>query len=289
MIDADCFQGVLNISQSRTQCTSSTREPRCEWDSLPKRLVSYIEQQALRHTFVSVAENVGVTEGTVRQVFAAYQKRQQQDIALVAPSQIGIDEVKIDGAMRCVIVDMEHHRILDVLPDRKKVTVLKFLLQIEEKEKIQWATMDMWKSYLDVVHQALPQARVAVDKFHVVRLANRAVEAVRRRIRKILSDKQRKTLMHDKYLLLHRKKDLSESQLLILEVWTKNLPELGEAYALKESYCDVWAARSRQAAMTAYQAWRKRIPVYLEEDFKPLLTAMENWEAERFSITLRRT
>lgn len=133
----------------------------------------------------------------------------------------------------------------------------------------------MWKSYLDVVHQALPQARVAVDKFHVVRLANRAVEAVRRRIRKILSDKQRKTLMHDKYLLLHRKKDLSESQLLILEVWTKNLPELGEAYALKESYCDVWAARSRQAAMTAYQAWRKRIPVYLEEDFKPLLTAME--------------
>ncbi len=124
---------------------------------------------------------------------------------------------------------------------------------------------------------------MAVDKFHVVRLANRALEAVRRRIRKTLSDKRRKTLMHDKYILLHRKKDLSESQLLILQAWTLNLPDLGAAYELKESYFDLWAASSRQAAMTAYQAWRKRIPAPLEEDFKPLLTAMENWETEIFN------
>lgn len=241
---------------------------------MTRRLVSYIEQQALRHTFVDVAESIGVDEGTVRHIFAAYQKRQQQQIVLVAPSQIGIDEVKIDGAMRGVIVDMEHHRILDILPDRKKMTVLHFLLHLEGKESVKWVTMDMWKSYLDVVHQALPQARVAVDKFHVVRLANRALEAVRRRIRKALSDKQRKTLMHDKYILLHRRADLSESQLLILQAWTLNLPELGAAYELKESYFDLWAA---------YHTWRERIPAHLEEDSKPLLTAMENWEAEIFN------
>ncbi len=250
---------------------------------MTQRLVEYIEQQALRHTFVSVADQVGVDEGTVRHVFAAYQKQQQQALVMLAPSQIGIDEVKIDGAMRGVIVDMEHHRILDILPDRKKATVLHFLLHLKGKESIEWVTMDMWKSYLDVVHQALPQARIAVDKFHVVRLANRALEAVRRRIRKSLSDTQRKTLMHDKYILLHRKKDLSASQLLILEAWTLNLPELGAAYELKEAYFDLWASSSRQAAISAYQEWRKCIPTHLEEDFKPLLTAMENWETEIFN------
>jgi transposase len=228
-------RSAILVHRRRFLCQSCRRsflEPLVEMHPahfMRQRLVNSIEQQALRHTFVSVAENVGVTEGTIRQIFAAHQKQQQQALPLVAPLQIGIDEVKIDGAMRCVIVDMNHHRILEILPDRKKNTVLTFLLHLEARERIEWATMDMWKSYLDVVHQALPQARVAVDKFHVVRLANRAVEAVRRRIRKTLSDKQRKTLMHDKYILLHRRANLSESQLLILQAWTLNLPELGMA------------------------------------------------------------
>jgi len=282
-------RSVVRVLRRRFQCQTCHRsffEPLPQMSPthfMTQRLVDYIEQQALRQTFVSVAEIVGVTEGTVRQVFAAYQKRQQQEIILVAPSQIGIDEVKIDGAMRAVIVDLEHHRILDILTDRKKSSVLNFLLQLPGREQIEWATMDMWKSYLDVVHQALPQARIAVDKFHVVRLANRALEAVRRRIRKTLSDKQRKTLMHDKYLLLHRRADLSESQLLILEAWTLNLPELGTAYELKESYCDLWAARSRQEAIQQYQEWRERVPIHLEDDFKPLLTAMSNWHTEIFA------
>ena len=143
--------------------------------------------------------------------------------------------------------------------------------------------MDMWKSYLDVVHEVLPQARTSVDKFHVVRLANRALEAIRRRIRKALSDKQRKTLMHDIYLLLHRKKDLEPFQLLVLEAWTKNLPELGTAYELKEAYFDLWDASTRETAMQKYQVWRKSVPIHLEEDFEPLLTAMSKWETEIFN------
>lgn len=280
--------GVL-VHRRRLQCQSCCHS---FFEHLPEmhpehfmtqRLVDYIEQQALRHTFVSVAEMVGVTEVTVRRVFAAYHRRQEQEISLSTPSQIGIDEVKIDGSMRCVIVDMEHHRILDILPDRKKSTVRDFLLKLPNRDRIEWATMDMWKSYLDVVREALPQARTAVDKFHVVRLANRALEAIRRRIRKALSEKQRKTLMHDRYLLLHRRKDLEPFQLLVLEAWTKNLPELGTAYELKESYFDLWDASTREAAMQKYQVWRKSVPTHLEEDFEPLLIAMSNWETEIFN------
>src|SRR5690349_18923082 len=35
--------------------------------------------------------------------------------------------------------------------------------------------------------------------------------------------------------------------------------------------------------MILYQAWHERIPAHLEEDFKPLLTAMSNWETEIFN------
>ena len=34
----------------------------------------------------------------------------------------------------------------------------------------------MWKPYKDAVNTILPHAKVVVDKFHVVRMANQALE-----------------------------------------------------------------------------------------------------------------
>ncbi len=39
--------------------------------------------------------------------------------------------------------------------------------------------MAMWKPYRRAVQAVLPQARIVVDKFHVVRVANEALEKVR--------------------------------------------------------------------------------------------------------------
>src|SRR5216110_2857560 len=89
--------------------------------------------------------------------------------------------------------------------------------------------------------------------------------------------------MHDRFILLHRKKDLDISQSLILEAWTKNLPELGLAYDLKESFFDLWEAETRGQAISLYQNWQKRIPSELQPAFQPLLTAMSNWHKEIFN------
>jgi transposase len=64
-------RSALLVHRRRFLCQSchcSFLEPLAEMHPahfMTTRLVSYIEQQALRHTFVSVAENVGVTEGTL--------------------------------------------------------------------------------------------------------------------------------------------------------------------------------------------------------------------------------
>ncbi len=62
--------------------------------------------------------------------------------------------------------------------------------------------MDMWKPYRDAVRQILPQAQIIVDKFHAVRMANDALEIVRREIMSQLSAKERRTFMHDRFILV---------------------------------------------------------------------------------------
>ena len=49
------------------------------------------------------------------------------------------------------------------------------------REQVRYVAIDMSSVFLSAVRQALPQAVVVVDHFHVVQLANRAVTEVRRR------------------------------------------------------------------------------------------------------------
>lgn len=54
-------------------------------------------------------------------------------------------------------------------------TVINYLYQIPNRERIHYVAMDMWKPYKDAVNEVLPQAKIVVDKFHVVRMANDAI------------------------------------------------------------------------------------------------------------------
>ena len=142
--------------------------------------------------------------------------------------------------------------------------------------------MDMWQPYKDAVKAVLPKATIIVDKFHVVRMANQALETIRKQLKEGLSPKERRGLMHDRFILLKRHKELTEMEKVTLDLWTKNHPSLGIAYELKESFFELWDIDSRQKAYLKYHEWKAKIPKELQTAIEPLTKAMENWEAEIF-------
>lgn len=75
----------------------------------------------------------------------------------------------------------------------------------------------------------IPQAQIVINKFHFVRMANDAMERARKSLRERLTLKARWGLMHDRFVLLKRERDLSDKERLLLSGWFKNCPELGEA------------------------------------------------------------
>lgn len=103
---------------------------------------------------------------------------------------VGLDEtsfVRLAGAhtsCATTVCDVEHHQIIDILPSRHFVDVAGFLDKQPEawKARVRYGALDMSATYAAVYTVVLPKAAQVVDSFHVISLANRALDAVRRRV-----------------------------------------------------------------------------------------------------------
>jgi transposase len=106
-------------------------------------------------------------------------------------SAIGLDETKFvklgphtHADYATTVVDVEHHQIIDVLPSRTYVDVAAWLDKqpVAWKERIDFGALDMSDTYAAVYSVVLPRVHQVVDPFHAVSLANRCLDAVRRRV-----------------------------------------------------------------------------------------------------------
>ena len=104
---------------------------------------------------------------------------------------IGLDETafaklntKAHRDFATTVADVENHQIIDILPSRNFVDVAAFLNQQPTawKERIRFGALDMSATYAAVYSVALPRAAQVVDSFHAIQLANRCLDAIRRRV-----------------------------------------------------------------------------------------------------------
>ncbi len=248
-----------------------------------KRLVEYVQRGSFKRTFTRIANELGLDDDTVRSIFRDHVRQLERSIQFETPQWLGIDEVRLLGKPRCVMGNVQERTIVDMLSNRNKPTVAKRLLAFPNREQIELACMDMWNPYREAVQATLPNARIVADKFHVVRLANQAVESVRKQIRATLTDKERRALMHDRFVLLKRERDLNDQQRLILDLWKKNHPALAKAHELKGKFFDIWdSSPSRAEAEKAYEDWQKQLGD-LASAFTDLTRAIGNWREEVFT------
>lgn len=150
------------------------------------RCVEFIREQCLRKTFTALAEFVGCTEGTIRNIAAEKVASITGDFSPYLPEWLGIDETMLAGEMRCILTDVRNRLPVDILPNRDKTTVINWLWQFRDAKHIKGIAMDMWRPYKDAARAVFPSLPVVIDKFHVVRMANTALDKVR-----ILTQKER--------------------------------------------------------------------------------------------------
>ena len=106
-------------------------------------------------------------------------------------SAIGLDETsfvrlgsRAQSSYATTVADVEPHQIIDIWPSRTFTDVAAWLDKQPQgwKERIRYGALDMSSAYAAVYSVVLPRATQVIDPFHVISLANRCLDAVRRRV-----------------------------------------------------------------------------------------------------------
>lgn len=253
--------------------------------AMTSRLVRFIETEAFKRAFTDIADDIGVVEGTIRSVFHDVIKRLNAAYQVETPDWLGIDEIHLLGSPRCVLTNVRARTLIDMLKTRNKPVVERYLLSLPDRRKIQVVTMDMWSPYKEAVEGTIPQAKIVVDHFHVIKMANKCLDDLRKSLKMGMTTSQKRQLMRDRYVLLKRKKDLQPKDVLLLDTWLGNIPQLDTAYKLKEIFFEIYDFTDKKEAEERYTAWCDTLSANpeIEPYFSDLVRAMTNWHDEIFN------
>lgn len=280
---------LIEIDRRRFRCKSCGKtmfEPLPDMDSKRQattRLIEYIEKRCVRETFAALSREIGIDDKTVRFIFDDYVARRQKEVQFKTPEILGIDELKIIGDYRAMLTNIDKLTLFDLLPSRKKVSLLGYFDTMPDKQNVQTLVMDMWNPYRQIGKKVFPGRLIVADRFHVVRMANEGMERVRKHIRKTVDDRTRLKLKDERFLLLKRRDDLDGEGEEKIHRWFSMFPQLRLAYDAKERFFDIYCQPSREAAEVAAERWVSSLDPMIEKQFRDLRVALYNWHEEIFN------
>ena len=178
------------------------------------------------------------------------------------PEAVAFDEFKGNAGgerFQCIVTDPLGRRVFDILPSRTLETIQDYLRTFPNRGEVKYVVMDMNRNFRDAAKAFLPNAKIIIDRFHVVRYCTEAMENVRRNFQKTLPKAQRKHFKLSRRLLLAHRDRLSEEDRAAVDVMLRFSDRLLQAYALKETFYDFMAAPSRNEAehlMEWISGWR---------------------------------
>ena len=248
-----------------------------------RRLREYLGQEALHQTVKRTAHKEKVGEGLVRRCVAEeIGKRLRVREAKETPELIGLDEFSVRRRRLyhtaiCNLVDGE---VMEVVEGQGQQKVEEYLDSLPEPERVKGVAMDMHEPFRQAVQMCLPQAKVVVDKFHLIRHINKAMDKVRSRLQGGNRRGKRRDLFRSRYTLLKGAERLADWEKERLNRLFYCYPELKKAWVLKESFRTWYRDTDRSRAEERLGLLEERIEGDSLPEFKELLHTLSNWRDE---------
>jgi transposase len=244
------------------------------------------------HSVAQVARTFGVGWHTAMAAVVDHGRPRVDHLSrLRRPSAIGLDETSFLAAnashptlLVSGFVDLDRHRLIDVVPGRSAEAVATWLRAKPPRwlAGITTAVIDPYSGYALGLADGLPRARLVVDHFHAVRLANQALDEVRRRVQQAtLGHRGRKgePLYRIRRRLLAAHEHLDEgawARVVVLLEEGDPAGEVGAAYMAKELLREVYAT-------TVVDEARRRLRRFYDH-----CATSDVVELERLARTIRR-
>jgi transposase len=179
---------------------------------------------------------------------------------------IGVDEVQWQKGHRYLTlvyqIDQDCKRLLWIGKDRTAKNFLGFFRMLGKARaaNIRFVCSDMWKAYLKVIRKKLPGAVHILDRFHIMKMINKAIDKIRAgEVKRLKRDGYQPVLKHSRWLWLKRVWNLTRHQAVTLKELLRYNLQTVRAYLLKEDFQRFWDYRSVGWANKFLKSWCTRV------------------------------
>ena len=194
---------------------------------------------------------------------------------------VGVDETSSRRGHDYItlFVDLEARRLLFATPGKDVSTFARFATDLEahggSAEAVTDVSMDLFPAFQKGAKEHLPNAQVTFDRFHLMKLVNEAVDAVRRSEAFTQPD-----LKKTRWLWLKNERKLKVKQKEKLQALLKdqNL-KTAQAYQFRLTFQDIFTIKNRHQGATLLKAWLENAKT---SDLPPIVkvayTIMNHWD-----------
>jgi len=173
---------------------------------------------------------------------------------------IGIDEISYCKGHKyaTIVYDIDRASVVWVGKGKGRETIDVFFNQMltdYQKREIKWATCDMSQAYIGAIETHCPNAQLVLDRFHIVKKLNEAVDEVRKEQWRKASVDERKALKGLRWLLFRHSSTRSKHQTRILNQLRKGNRRIHRAWILKDEFEQFWDYKAPWAAERFLKRW----------------------------------
>jgi transposase len=262
----------MDFWQHRTELIARTPRTRCEehgvlladvpWaragSGFTLMMEAMILLRAQQTTVSAVARDLGETDKRLWRVLDHYVTEAHAAKDWSAVRRIMIDETSTKKGHNYAtnFMDAETKELLFTVQGKDQETIAAFAAEMPRHgarpEQVTDITMDMSRAFIAGVKKTFPEARVVFDHFHIMQLAGKALDEVRKTLASAGAD-----LTGSIWAIRGNEWTRTEQQLKARRQFIANYPKLGRALGLRDCLQDV-LSMSEEESLKGWCAWADR-------------------------------
>jgi len=218
----------------------------------------------------AAAEILGMAPSTLSDLLHRIIHRVRDDHKIRGVTTLGVDEISFCKGRKfaTLVYDLDRARVLWVGQGKGRESIDRFFnecLSEGQKARILWASCDMSRAYTEAIKHHCPNATLVIDRFHVVKALNEAVDEVRKEQWRALDTKGRKAIKGLRWLLGMHSRNRTKGHTRFLNSLRNANRRIHRAWVLKDEFEHFWNYSYRGAAEKFLRRWitaalRSRIP-----------------------------
>jgi transposase len=183
-----------------------------------------------------------------------------------------------------VIIDHDNQRVLDVLENREKTTVLAYLRAQKEQgllAQVEEVTTDMWDAYVEAAKEAFgDNIAITIDRFHVMKNFQEGLTKARRELQNQLSAQQKAKLKGSRWWWVTNPENMKAEDQQAFAQLRLEFPELGRLFEQRESLRAIFedvGIRTAQAGQERLRTWIAEVRALGLRALDTFCKTLTNW------------